>query len=794
VTVRWARSCSASSCLCLSLVCAATSVSCDAVFGLDGLYAADAGLDGRADSAVHRDGSVEAASPPNGAVVIASSNDSTNWCAVTVSGEVECWGENEIGELGDGTTRPSNTPVKVKGLPGPSATVTIGLGTVCAVTTSGAAYCWGLGYDGELGNGTTQTSSLVPVPVAELADGVTAISSGDQSTCAVRTGAVWCWGNAQSVLLGTGQTTDALVPVRVPGLESGVTSVSVGGASACAVKNGAVLCWGAFDENGELGNGSLNGSATPVPVEKLTSGVASVSVGLNFACALTDEGGVLCWGDGTTGALGNGEFAVSPVPVQVVGLETGVSVVSAGAGSVSAIKTDGSVVTWGFAADGELGNGSAESDSSTAAGGGGASTVPVKVKGLLAPAVSVSTGQAPCVALRTGGVECWGITAENALSPVRVSALGQVTSLAIGGSLSTGQFACAVSGTFDEGLIWCWGGNNAGQLGTGTTTDSTVPVQTAGFTSGVTQVTGGVNADFACAVISGLAYCWGDNGSGQLGNGTRTQSSEPVAVETLSGVVAVSAGYNSTCAITTSGADAGVGGSLYCWGDNTYGQLGNGTTTSSAIPVAVAGLSSGVMAVAVGLDFACAVLADGTASCWGTNSNGQLGNGSIMTSLLPTPVTGIVGATAVGAGWFSACVVASEAVKCWGYNDAGQLGDGTFTSSMVPVNVKTQYGFNLDGVSQVSVSVTAACAVVSGGAQCWGVGPLGVDSPPGVSAISPDPVIGLGSGVTSVSVGVGSACAVAHGETYCWGLNSDGELGNGGSVDAFLPTPVAGFP
>jgi alpha-tubulin suppressor-like RCC1 family protein len=267
-----------------------------------------------------------------------------------------------------------------------------------------------------------------------------------------------------------------------------------------------------------------------------------------------------------------------------------------------------------------------------------------------------------------------------------------------------------------------------------------------------------------------------------------------VAVETLSGVVAVSAGYNSTCAITTSGADAGVGGSLYCWGDNTYGQLGNGTTTSSAIPVAVAGLSSGVMAVAVGLDFACAVLADGTASCWGTNSNGQLGNGSIMTSLLPTPVTGIVGATAVGAGWFSACVVASEAVKCWGYNDAGQLGDGTFTSSMVPVNVKTQYGFNLDGVSQVSVSVTAACAVVSGGAQCWGVGPLGVDSPPGVSAISPDPVIGLGSGVTSVSVGVGSACAVAHGETYCWGLNSDGELGNGGSVDAFLPTPVAGFP
>ena len=423
-------------------------------------------------------------------------------------------------------------------------------------------------------------------------------------------------------------------------------------------------------------------------------------------------------------------------------------------------------------------------------GGGGASRTPVHVKDLSGPAVSISTGQAPCVATQSGHVECWGVVAESALTPVTVGPLVDVTAIAAGGNLTTGSFACA---TTSDGPILCWGGNTQGQLGSGTNTGSTTPVESAGVFSGSSAVSAGVNGNFACGVASGLAYCWGDNSSGQLGNGTTKSSSTPVGVEGLGiGVVSVSAGATSACAVTMATADGGSGGALYCWGGNTFGQLGNGSTTNHPSPVLVTGLGSGVTAASVGVASACAVLEAGTVQCWGNNSFSQLGDGTGNPSLVPTPVVGIPdGATAIATGWVSTCAVVSGAVLCWGDNEYAELGNASVgESSSVPVAVTGIFG----GATQVSVGESAACAIVAGSAKCWGYGPLGNDYPPGVFVSTPTPVIGLDTGVTQVSVAVTFGCAVVSGMAKCWGLNSAGQLGNGGAVDAFLPTPIAGFP
>ncbi|HOY62044.1 MAG TPA: RCC1 repeat-containing protein, partial [bacterium] len=276
-------------------------------------------------------------------------------CALTTSGGVKCWGNNDYGILGDGTTTDSNIPVDVVGLTNGVVSVSSGVMHACALTTSGGVKCWGDNAHGKLGDGMI-TSSTIPVDVVGLTSGVALISSGAYHTCALTTsGGVKCWGNNDYGQLGDGTNTDRHAPVDVVGLTSGVASVSSGFDHTCAVTtSGGVKCWGT-NYYGQIGDGTTTNSYMPVDVVGLASGVISVSSWSSHTCAVTTSGGVKCWGSNENGQLGDGTTTYSYTPVDVVGLTSGIASVSSGNLHTCAVTTSGCVKCWGSNVGGKLG-------------------------------------------------------------------------------------------------------------------------------------------------------------------------------------------------------------------------------------------------------------------------------------------------------------------------------------------------------------------------------------------------------------------------------------------------------
>jgi hypothetical protein len=388
-----------------------------------------------------------------------------------------------------------------------------------------------------------------------------------------------------------------------------------------------------------------------------------------------------------------------------------------------------------------------------------------------APGVTTGSTSRPDHRLGTGQGDTSG--AEPVTIPISATAVA-----------TGGYHTCAVT---SGGGVKCWGDNFYSQLGDGTTTTRLTPVDVSGLTSGVTAVAASFHT---CAVTSvGGLKCWGWNADGQLGDGTTTTRPTPVDLSGLtSGVTAVATGISHTCAVTS-------GGGVKCWGNNTYGQLGDGTTTTRLTPVDVSGLTSGVTAVATGGYHTCAVTSGGGVKCWGDNRTGELGDGTTTDRLTPVDVSGLTsGATAVDGGDNQTCAVTTGGgVKCWGNNTCGQLGDGTTTTRLTPVDVS---GLT-SGVTAVRAAFNHTCAVTSGGGvKCWGcnfVGQLGDGT--GTDRLTPVDVSGLTSGVTAVGVGNGShTCAVtSSGRVQCWGWNVNGQLGDGTTTDSLTPVDVSGL-
>ncbi|KVP17096.1 RCC1 domain-containing protein [Burkholderia ubonensis] len=282
---------------------------------------------------------------------------------------------------------------------------------------------------------------------------------------------------------------------------------------------------------------------------------------------------------------------------------------------------------------------------------------------------------------------------------------------------------------------------------------------------------------------AGKVQCWGANWYGQLGNGRTTDSLVPVDVVGLpSGVTSLSAGYFHTCAMAN--------GTPYCWGANSYGQLGNNSTADSSVPTMVSGLSTGVTNLSAGYYHTCATV-NGAAKCWGLNTSYQLGNNSTTNSAVPVQVSGLTSGVSFVAGtWYHTCAIVNGALKCWGMNGSGQLGNGTTTFSGVPVQVT---GLT-SGVEGFALGGNFTCAVVSGAARCWGLNSSGqLGNGTTTNSNVPVAVSGLGAGVTSISTGNIHVCAAVNGAAKCWGYNNHGQIGNNSTVNTPTPTTVSGL-
>ncbi|MBU6347426.1 MAG: fibronectin type III domain-containing protein [Actinomycetales bacterium] len=383
-----------------------------------------------------------------------------------------------------------------------------------------------------------------------------------------------------------------------------------------------------------------------------TWGIKQVAVGMNHACALTDIGEIFCWGDNTYGQLGNSDLSLtsSAVPLKV-GNFVATSITS-GRDHVCALTSSGAIKCWGSNTNGQLGTGDSSYDRTAQ---------PQNVSGITT-ATSIGAGAMHTCAVVDNGVgKCWGAGAKYRLGAASSFAQNDLNAPTAVVGLTGVMVNQIVAGTSQScallasKAVRCWGDNANGQLGSGANSSATPSpkpvVGIDGVTSSAVQISMG--SQHACAVLTdGTVKCWGVGASGRLGNGAVTNSATPVSVKmgnaTLTGVRSIAAGFESSCATLNSA-------SVVCWGNNASGQLGNGNLLSQSQAVDT-GITNGISVAAdygsnvSGVGHNCAVTSDSSVKCWGSGANFVLGNGTSTSSSTPTTalISGPLTVTPVG--------------------------------------------------------------------------------------------------------------------------------------------------
>ena len=619
-------------------------------------------------------------------------------CAVS-SGTVRCWGRNHTGQLGINSVTYRGDPAAVPGLTNVIAIAAGGMNT-CAIVSGGALWCWGQG------NGSVTTTLRVPAQVMGLPPIVeVALASTDQvfsqtHGCAIAEDeSLWCFGTNARGQLGVTPLTTMATPVRA-GFTDPVAGVAAGDVYTCAhTPAGDVYCWGdgAF---GRLGDGTTTPRANAMRVEGL-SNVVELHGHRGTMCARTATNELYCWGENTAGQITGAERTVlrpvklpytdvrtfgvgqghicalvgdivycsgqqrvdrrtgDPTAVAVSGLTDAVEI-DANRDRSCARRADDTLMCWGENPGGILGDGTAIDRSA-----------PVEIT---TNAQTFSIGEAHACAVSSGAVSCWGSDSEGGVTGVPSAQVFDRPHAVTGITDPITRLSCGGAHTLaigNTGTVWAWGYNDEGQLGRPAAVGSSPPALSSfpasnalaaarNHTCATEQATGAVfcagrnnelqidtmNGDvytprqvlpnasavaaqgnFTCAIAGGTAQCWGDNQFGQLGDGSHVNTATPSSA--LANAALIVAGVHHACA-------RGMNGEAWCWGANDDGQLGTGTRMSSASPVR-APLFDGALQLAVGTNHTCALNPDGSVRCIGSDTRGQLGDGGAVVDPKPSP-------------------------------------------------------------------------------------------------------------------------------------------------------------
>ncbi len=664
--------------------------------------------------------------------------------ALKSDGTIWAWGDNQYGQLGysqlgDGTTQNYWVPVKVDGLTN-AVSITAGSTFSVAAMRDGSVWQWGMM------NGLAATTAWNnPDPNINQ---IVSVSAGADHVLALRSdGKVWSWGSNAFGQMGDG-TTSGTGPVAVMNL-SGVEQIAGGYQFSVALKaDGSVWVWGQ-NADGQLGNGATGGySAVPVQALGLAS-IITVGAGnqAHSVAAIRTDGSVFQWGGGTNlpqpiaglnalrpditpesftlpPLLGQPRSAwINSVPITVRGM-TAVTPISITGGQYS---INGAAFTSapGIIQSGDLLVVQVQSSSnydglSSATVTVGTYTTTFKVVAQDDPVATpvtagLAVGDSHSAVLRPdGGVLTFGYNGNGSLGDggyLSHSTPGLAAGVSSAKKIAAGKYhTLAIK---KDGSLLAWGWNAAGQLGDGTLENSRRDAITVNL-SNVKDVAAGYAHTIALKT-DGTVWAWGLNVNGQLGDGQGGPggsvrfSNTPIQVPGLSGIVAIAAGDRSSYAID-------FNGNVTAWGDNTYGQLGIGSSAKRALsPTTV--MLSGITRIAAGARHALAVRTDGSLWSWGENNNGQLGDGTRNSRSIPATVPGLlIGVTSIAAGDKHSLAIANGRIYAWGWNQNGQLGDSTTTDRLSPILVP-----NSTGVTTIAAGSRHTLALFSDNSiKLWG--------------------------------------------------------------------------
>ncbi len=711
----------------------------------------------------------------NGITGVTQVSGTNHILALRFDGTVWAWGWNGNGAVGDGTYVNRQYPVHAYGVTN-VIQVAAGNSNSLALRSDGTVWGWGA-----LSSGNT------PAPIAGLS-AITQVSSDTTNSSELpysmarkSDGTAWIWGYPPL------QPYTA-TPAALAGVSDAI-AVSAGDSHYLVIRAGGTVWAAGRNSGGQLGNGTNVDSATLVQVQGLT-GVVAVSANYNHSLALKGDGTVWAWGINEYGQLGIGRSESSNVPVQV--LLRDVVKISTGMRYSLAVTADGTVWGWGIGTSTQLGTYNNNqfyyySPVPAVSPGGNEPLSLQKFDTRPDPFAFLPTFDVPPSSLATS-------------APVVVSGLGAgiAAPIAVSGgeySLNGGSFSAA-AGTIANGQSLRV--RVAAAASTSATTSATVSI---GGASGISSTylartrSDAATSKVAPRVAAGDSHTYllapggtvsasGYNGNGQLGNGTLLGLSALRPVAGLSGLVAVASGAFHGLALRASGTVA-------AWGSNASGQLGHGSPRNfEPYPVDIAGLP-GIVGVGAGQGHSIALKGDGTVWAWGLNAEGQLGDGTgVATRSAPVQVPGLNGIVAIAAGArHTLALRADGAVLAWGANEAGQLGDNTTTRRNAPVPVS-----GLANVVAIAAGSAHSLAIrADGSVVAWGFNAFGqLGDGTTTNRLFPVLAIGLGSGVGLIAAGANHSLAVkAGGALYAWGNNANSQVGNGNNANQLTPVLLA---
>lgn len=593
--------------------------------------------------------------------------------AIDLRGKVWGWGSNISGQLGNNSTSAVSTPVSICGANKTFCEVTQGFNHSLGIDKNGRVWAWGLATGGALGNNSTTPQRNTPVSILGANKTFCKIAAGNNNSAAIDfRGQVWTWGSNTAGALGDNSITSRLTPVAISGALKTFCDITFGNNYMLAIDfRGTLWAWGINNSN-NLGDGTTTSRLTPIKVSGACKTFCRITAGNATSMALDLRGRGWSWGAGPSGVSAQDGAGTLVTPTSIKGAAKTFCQIEIGAQNGFALDYRGKIWTWGSNIYGELGRQYIN----------------------LSPLSILKTSRVYCLAGMTTGaafvinnsgtIFSWGDGTNGRLgqnittctcSPQQISGAIKTFCL-ISGGLGT------IHAIDKNGRAWGWGINTNNQIGDNTAVNRCTPVSVAGAIKTFCKISDG-NSHSLVIDKNGRVWGWGTGTNGRIGDNNTANRATPVSI----------LGANKTFCQIAAGNDSSAGidltGRVWCWGNNTAGQLGDNTLVSKNTPVSILGALKTFCQIAIGNQFVIALDLRGTAWAWGAGSSGFLGdNQSTLSRSTPIRVSGACKTFCkIACNTHTIALDNRGTAWGWGNNVNGGIGDMGSSNRLTPVRV-----------------------------------------------------------------------------------------------------------